>query len=94
MNGAATFSPSLWQRVCWWHRWPWRPRMVDPADRRWDSAWVTVVRQNGTTIGHHLDKERPTGFGVQPDRWACLWGLVTGRLAFEIDIIPGERVVP
>lgn len=91
-NGAATFRPSLWQRIRWWQRWPWRPRTVHPVDHRWDAPWITVVRQNGAIIGWHCNDVRPTGYGVKPDRWTCLFGLITGRLEFEITTMPGESV--
>jgi hypothetical protein len=82
-------KPTLWQRIAWWHRWPWRVRAV--VDRSWDANWVTAVRQNGVPIGWHTDEERPAGIHLAPDRWACVYGLVTGRLRFDVEIMPGEK---
>ena len=88
---AMTYRPSLWRRLRIWHRWPWRPREVSWQDHEWDAQWVTVVRQNGVIVGWHTNEQRPTGYGIRPDRWACLVGLLTGRLEFYVETCPGER---
>lgn len=83
--------PTLWQRICWWHHWPWRPKILDLSRSSRDAQWVTAVFQNHHLIGWHLDDDRPTMLCVRPDRWSCLYGLVTGKLTFDFEIQPGER---
>lgn len=80
--------PSLRRRISTWERWPWRPAFVMPEYP--PATYTTVVKQNARPIACHHDDVQPWGFGVRPDRWSCLYGLVTGHLEFDFQVTPPD----
>lgn len=77
VNYAAEYKPSVWQRIAWWHRWPWRPPVVPPDQRVWGTQpRLVIVREDGVPIGWHpLDSDQATVVIVL-GRWSCLAGII------------------
>ena len=80
------FKPSLWQRFCWWHRWPWRVHGLDYTQRVYGSQpYIVMVRENGVIIGWHAVDSAEVTTGIVPGRWSSFAGLFVPR-TYEISV--------
>jgi len=91
VNGGAyymEFRPNLWQRICWWDRWPWRPRAITLEDRIWGKQpYLVTVRENGVLIGWHPVDSAEVGTTVVVGRWSALAGIFSPR---KYEVIVGR----
>lgn len=87
VNQYAEFKPSVWQRIAWWDRWPWRPKVVPPDQRqRGEQSYVVIVRENDAIVGWHPVDTAEVTTEIVLGRWTCLAGLVKPpRFEVEID---------
>ena len=83
LNAAAVHRPGLWWRLVG-HRLPWR-QGIPPWEREYGrDRCIAQVRRNDIVIGHHaMDSCAATTY-IGVSRRDCLYGLVTGRLRFEV----------
>ncbi len=87
-NGAyfVEFRPTIWQRICWWSKWPWSVRPVPHDARRWGTQpYLVEVRENEITIGWHPVDSSEAVTVLIPNRWASLVSLIKPR-RYEVRI--------
>ncbi len=85
-NGYVEFRPSLWQRIAWWSRWPWRPKFVH-AEFTGETPYLICITEDGTRIANHHVDTIEVRTGIVLGRWTALRALL-GRhpLVFEVEM--------